>query len=82
MTIEQLVPLTNGLSVNACAQAMAVDRARITGISDGAIEMSFRIAGTDFAPRFRLPRRRLASASIDEFAAIIRRVAANAVGCP
>jgi hypothetical protein len=81
MTIDQLVPLTNGLSVSACTQTLAVDRARVTRLTDGAVDMSFRIAGTDFAPRFTLPPKRLASASFDELVAIVRRVAAHAVGC-
>ena len=81
MTIDQLVPLTNGLSVSACAQMLAVDRARVTGISDRAIEMSFRIAGTDYAPRFRLTRKRLASSSFEDVAAIVRSVASSAIGC-
>ena len=81
MTIEQLVPLTNGLSITACAQTLAVDRARVTRITDRAVDMSFRIAGTDYAPRFTLPRRRLASTSFDELVAMIRRVASSAVAC-
>ena len=81
MTIDQLVPLTNGLSVSACAQTLAVDRARVTRLSDGTVDMSFRIAGTDFAPRFTLPPRRLASTSFDELVGIIRRVAASAISC-
>ena len=81
MTIDQLVPLTNGLSVTACAQTLAVDRARVTRVTDRGVDMSFRIAGTDFAPRFTLPRRRLASTSLDDLVGMIRRVAAHAVGC-
>ena len=81
MTIDQLVPFTNGLSVRACAQTLAIDRARVTRITERAVDMSFRIAGTDFAPRFTLPKRRIASASFDELAATVRRVAARALGC-
>jgi hypothetical protein len=81
MTIDQLVPLTNGLSVRTCSETRAVDRARVSDISDRWVEMSFRIAGTDFAPRFSLSRRRLASSSFEDVAAIVRRVASNAVGC-
>ena len=33
MTIEQLVPLTDGLSVTACAQTLALDRTRVTKVS-------------------------------------------------
>jgi len=82
MTLDQLVPLTNGLSVHACAQTLAIDRARVIDLSDIGVGMSFRIAGTEIAPRFTLPRRRLASVSIEELAAIVRRVAARAAGCP
>ena len=68
--------------MTACAQTLAVDRARVTvRVTDRTIDMSFRIAGTDFAPRFTLPRRRLASASFEELAAMVRRVASRAVGC-
>jgi hypothetical protein len=81
MTIDQLIPLTNGLSVNACAQTLAVERARVTRVTDRAIDLSFRIAGTDFAPRFTLPRRRLASTTFEDLIVMVRRVAANAVGC-
>jgi hypothetical protein len=81
MTIDQLIPLTNGLSVTACSQTLAVDRARITRVTDRAVDMSFRIAGTDFAPRFTVPRRRLASASLEDLIAMIRRVASSALGC-
>ena len=81
MTIDQVIPLTNGLSVNACAQTLAVERTRVTRVTDRAIDLSFRIAGTDFAPRFTVPRRRLASATFEDLMAIVRHVAANAVGC-
>ena len=46
MTIEQLVPLTNGLSLTACNQTLVLDRTRITRLPDRSIEMAFRIAGT------------------------------------
>jgi hypothetical protein len=81
MTIDQLVPLTNGLSVSACAQTLAIDRARVTRVTDRAVDMSFRIAGTEFAPRFTLPRRRLASTTFEELVGMIRRVASSAIGC-
>jgi hypothetical protein len=81
MTIDQLIPLTNGLSVSVCNQTLALDRARVTPVSEGSIEMAFRIAGTDFAPRFSLSYRLLASSSFDDFLRIVRRVAARAVGC-
>jgi hypothetical protein len=81
MTIDQLVPLTNGLSVSACAQTLALDRTRVTPVSDRAVDVSFRVVGTDFAPRFRLTRQWLSVSSIDELAEVVRRVASRAVGC-
>jgi hypothetical protein len=81
MTIEQLVPVTNGLSVTACNQTLVLDRTRITRFPDRSIEMAFRIAGTDVAPRLRLSALRLASSSLDEIVTIVRRVASSALGC-
>ncbi|HEY7059625.1 MAG TPA: hypothetical protein VH439_10440 [Gemmatimonadales bacterium] len=81
MTIDQLVPLTDGLSVTACAQTLALDRTRVTAISDRAIDLSFRIAGTDYAPRIRLTRQWLAASSLEELVAIVRRVAKHTVRC-
>jgi len=34
MTIEQLAPLVNGYSLNACGQTMVLDRLRVRRISD------------------------------------------------
>jgi hypothetical protein len=81
MTIEQLVPLTNGLSFSACNQTLVLDRARVTRFPDQSVEMAFRIAGTDLAPRLRLSAMRLAASSLDDLIAIVRRVAASALGC-
>jgi hypothetical protein len=81
MTAEQLVPLTNGLSLRACNQTLVLDRTRITLFPDRSIEMAFRIAGTDLAPRLRLSALRLASSSLDDIVSIVRRVASSAVGC-
>ena len=81
MTIEQLVPLTNGLSLTACNQTLVLDRTRVTRLSDRSIEVAFRIAGTDFAPRLRMSHLRLASSSLEDFTAVVRRVASSALGC-
>ena len=81
MTIEQLVPLTNGLSLTACNQTLVLDRTRITRLPDRSIEMAFRIAGTDLAPRLRLSGLRLATSSLDDIVTIVRRVASSALGC-
>ena len=81
MTIDQLIPLTDGLSFTACAQTMALDRTRITKVSDRAIDLSFRVAGTDYAPRVRLTRQWLAASSFEELVSVVRRVARSAVRC-
>jgi hypothetical protein len=82
MTIDQLVPLTNGLSATAGTQPLMLERARVTRFKDGSVDISFRIAGTDIAPRFSLPPRRLASSSLEEVIAILRRVVSSAVPHP
>jgi hypothetical protein len=81
MTIEDLVPLTNGLTVTACGHTLVCDRARITPIRSDAIEMKFLMAGTDWAPRLRLLRDRVLNATPEEVSNIVRRVAKNAIGC-
>src|SRR5688572_8242924 len=50
MTIEELVPLTNGLTVTACGNTLVCDRARITPVRSDAIDMKFLVTGTDFVP--------------------------------
>jgi hypothetical protein len=74
MTVEELVPLTNGLSVVAGTQTLVCDRARITPVND-SVDMSFWIAGTDLVPRLRLKKDRLARATADELTRIVRSVA-------
>ena len=81
MTIEDLVPLTNGLTITACGNTLVCDRARITPIRSDAIDMKFLMAGTDFVPRLRLLRERVLSATPDEVMTIVRRVAESAVAC-
>ena len=81
MTIDDLVPLTNGLTVTACGSTLVCDRARITPIMNDVIEMKFLMAGTDFVPRLRLLRELVLSATPDEVATIIQRVVKRAVPC-
>jgi hypothetical protein len=78
MSIEDLVPLTNGLSITAGPHTFVCDRARITPIND-SIDMSFWIAGTDYAPRLRLKRARIAAESPEKVARIVRNVARRVV---
>jgi hypothetical protein len=82
MTIEDLVPLTNGLTVTACGHTLVCDRARITPVRSDAIDVKFLMAGTDFAPRLRLLRERVLSATPDEVATILQRVVKRAIACP
>ena len=74
MKIEDLVPLTNGLSVTACGQTLVCDRARIRPVREDAIDVKFSIAGTDLVPRFRLGRKRVLEATTDEVARMVRLV--------
>jgi hypothetical protein len=80
MKIEELLLLTDGLSVPAATGVMMCDRARIAAVRDHAIDLTFLIAGTDFVPRLRLTRDRIAKATKEEIAGIIQRVARRAVG--
>lgn len=79
MKIEELVPLTNGLSVTAGGHTLVCDRARIAPVSEDAIDVAFWIAGTDYVPRLRLTRERVSKGTPDELARIVRRVARGAV---
>jgi hypothetical protein len=81
MAIDDLVALANGLTVSACGHTLVCDRARITPVSNDAIEMKFLVAGTDFVPRLRLGRERVLSATAAEVAKIIQRVATSAIAC-
>jgi len=81
MTIEDLVPLTNGLTVTACGNTLVCDRARITPIRNDAIDMTFLMAGTDFVPRLRLLRERVLGATPDEVTKIVQRVVKSAIAC-
>ena len=75
MKAEDLVSLTNGLSVTACGHTIVCDRARITPVRNDAMDLSFLIAGTDIVPRLRLTLERVSRATADELAAIVLRVA-------
>jgi len=81
MTIEALVPLTNGLTVTACGNTLVCDCARITPIRSDAIDIKFLIAGTDWVPRLRLLRERVLKATPDEVTKIVQRVVKSAVAC-
>jgi len=81
MTIEDLIPLTNGLTVTACGSTLVCDRARITQVRDDAIDMMFLMAGTDFVPRLRLLRQRVLEATPEEVTKIVRRVVTSAIAC-
>jgi hypothetical protein len=81
MKIEELVPLTNGLSVIACGQTLVCDRTTILPVRSDAIDLKFLIAGTNFVPRLRLTRERVMKATSDEVAKIVRRVVKGAIAC-
>ena len=77
MTIQQVECLTDGLSVCAPGGPFVLDRPRVCAVPDG-IDVSFRIAGTDVAPRLHLTRVQLSSSTWDEMAAVLRHVATSA----
>jgi hypothetical protein len=79
MSIDDLVLLTNGLSVTAGGHTLVCDRARIAAVRNDAIDMAFWIAGTDFVPRLRLTRERISRETPDAMAGIVRRVARGAI---
>lgn len=81
MTIEDLVPLTNGLTVTACGNTLICDRARLTPIRNDAVDLKFLMAGTDFVPRLRLLRKRVLEATPGEVTRIIQRVVKSALAC-
>ena len=81
MTIEDLVPLTNGLTITACGNTLVCDRTRVTPVRNDAIEVKFLMAGTDFVPRLRLLRERVLKATPEEVTTILRRVVKRAVAC-
>lgn len=81
MTIEDVVLVTNGLTVTACGNTLVCDRARITTVGSDAIDVKFLMAGTDFVPRLRLLRKHVLSATPDEVTTLVRRVAKNAIPC-
>jgi hypothetical protein len=79
MTVEELVPLTNGLSVPACGHMFVCDGAKITSAAQGSVDLSFWIAGTDFRPRLRLTRDRLTRATPADLTRIVQHVAQHAM---
>jgi len=80
MKIEELVSLTNGLSVTACGQTLVCDRTHVAAVP-GGVDVKFLIAGTDVVPRLRLSEETLARATADDVAGIVGRVATRAIGC-
>ena len=75
MTTQDLIDLTNGLSLTACGQTLVCDRARIIPVRNDAMDLAFQIAGTDIVPRLRLTLERLSRTSAADVAAIVRSVA-------
>jgi hypothetical protein len=83
VNIEELVPLTNGLSVPCGTYTLVCDRARITPVKGDGVDMKFLIAGTDHVPRVRLSLEQIARATSADVTRIVRHVAQSALGaCP
>lgn len=79
MTIDQVAYLADGLSVARSGDPVVLDRTRVCEARDG-VDVSFRIAGTDLAPRLHLSRVQLASSTVDEMAALFRRLTTRVIG--
>jgi hypothetical protein len=79
MTIDQVALLADGLSVAGSGGPLALERTRVCTVRDG-VDVSFRIAGTDLAPRMHLSRAQLSSSTVDEMSGLLRRVARRVAG--
>lgn len=79
MTMDQVAYLADGLSVAGSGGPLALERTRVCKARDG-VDVSFRIAGTDLAPRVHLSRAQLASSTVDEMSWLLRRVARRVAG--
>jgi hypothetical protein len=79
MTIDQVTYLADGLSVTGSEGPLALERTRVSTGRDG-VDVSFRIAGTDFAPRMHLSLAQLSSSTVDEMASLLRRLATRVAG--
>ena len=79
MTMEELAPLTNGLSVETGAQTLVCERAMITPLEGDAVDMAFWIAGTGHRPRLRLTREHVSRSTPKDLARIVSRVVMSAV---
>jgi hypothetical protein len=77
MTIEQVACLADGLSVSARGQTLVLDGTRAEA-AGGSVEVSFRIAGTDFVPRVHFTELQLATLTWEELATVLRHVAVHA----
>lgn len=79
MNIEELAPLTNGLSVSSGAQTLVCERAMLSAPTGDAVDLAFWIAGTDFRPRLRLARQRVLQWSARDATRALSKVVVNAV---
>ena len=79
MTIDQVSYLADGLSAAGSGGPLVLERTRVCQAGDG-VDVSFRIAGTDFAPRMHLSLAQLSSSTVDEMAALLRRIATRVAG--
>ena len=80
MTIEELVPLTNGLSVSTNGSTLVCDRARVLPVKDDGVDLKFWVVGTDIVPRLRLTSERIAKVTADDLIRLVRHVVRRAAG--
>lgn len=80
MTIEELVPLTNGLSVSTNGCTLVCDRARVLPVKGDGVDLKFWVVGTDIVPRLRLTSERIAKVTAEDLIRLVRHVVRRAAG--
>jgi hypothetical protein len=79
MNVEELTPLTNGLSVMNGVEILVCERAMVTSPTEGVVDLAFWIAGTDYRPRLRMARQRVQQWSPGDATRILSKAVVNAV---
>jgi hypothetical protein len=79
MNVEELAPLTNGLSVMNGPQTLVCERAMLSAPTADVVDLKFWIAGTDHRPRLRLARQRVLQWSPHDATRALSKAVVNAV---
>ena len=79
MNVEELAPLTNGLSVMNGLQTLVCERAMLSAPTEDVVTLAFWIAGTDHRPRLRVARHRVLEWSARDARRVLSKAVVNAV---